>query len=499
MNPSTHQDPIILSGAARNASPRVVESKNPDALHAATTARTLPSRVPAPQTPRTPGAPLIALLSYAMGGILLTILTLPTYAQTALKLTIHDTIQPVTAQYIARGLQDAAEQHAAAVLLTLGTPGGLLSSTREIVSAIEASPVPVIVYIAPSGSRAGSAGFFLLESADIAAMAPGTNAGAAHPVTPGQTLDPVMKEKLENDTAAFLRSFASRRGRNVAAAEDAVRNSKSYSDTEALNLKLIDLIAPDDASLLRQLDGRTIKRFDGTTLTLHLANATIVPDPPSTRERLLTRLANPDLAVLLLVAGALLIYLEFNVPGTIVPGALGTLLLLLGAFGLNLLPVRHTALALLIAAFVLIVLEAKFTSHGVLAVAGIGCLVFGLATLVDAPIAELRVHLSTAISCGVGFGAISFLLAWIALRARRGKLLTGPAAMLRQIATVVTPLSPTGQVEVRGELWQARLINPAAFLPAGASAYVDAIEGLVLVVQAAGEPESPTSPPLSRE
>ncbi len=431
---------------------------------------------------KNPAAPLIALLSYAMGGILLTVLTLPSHAQTVLKLTIHDTIQPVTAQYIARGLQDAAHQHAAAVLLTLGTPGGLLSSTRDIVSDIEASPVPVIVYISPSGSRAGSAGFFLLEAADIAAMAPGTNAGAAHPVTPGQTLDPIMKAKLENDTAAFLRSFTTRRNRNVTAAEDAVRNSKSYSDTEALDLHLIDLIAPDDATLIRQLDGRTIKRFDGTTLTLHLANATIVTDTPSTRERLLTRLANPDLAVLLLVAGALLIYLEFNVPGTIVPGALGTLLLLLGAFGLNLLPVRHTAVALLLAAVVLIVLEAKFTSHGILAAAGIGCLIFGLATLVDAPIAELRVHLSTAISCGLGFGGISFFLAWIALRARRNKVLTGPAAMLRQIATVVTPLAPTGQVEVRGELWQARLTDPAATLAPGAHAHVDAIDGLTLLV-----------------
>lgn len=426
------------------------------------------------------------------GGIFLILLALafPAFSQrpTVLKLTIHDTIQPVTAQYIARGLADAKSQNAAAVLLTLGTPGGLLSSTRDIVAAIESSSVPVIVYISPSGSRAGSAGFFLLEAADIAAMAPGTNAGASHPIIEGTTLDPILKEKLENDTAAFLRSFTTRRNRNVTAAEDAVRNSKSYSDTEALNLKLIDLIAADDANLLRLLDGRTFKRFDGSSTTLHLSNAAIVTDAPSTRERLLTRLASPDFAVLLMVLGGLLIYLEFNVPGTIVPGALGTLLLLLGAFGLNLLPVRHTAVALLIAAVVMIVLEAKFSSHGVLATVGIGCLIFGLATLVDAPIAELRVHLSTAIAAGLGFGGISFFLAWIALRARRNKVLTGPAAMLRQIATVITPLAPTGQVEVRGELWQARLTNPAATLAPGAQAHVDAIDGLTLLVHPAGEP-----------
>jgi membrane-bound serine protease (ClpP class) len=406
-------------------------------------------------------------------------------AQTiVLKLTLHDTIQPITQEYIARGLHDAQQSHAQAVLLTLGTPGGLLSSTRDIVSAIESCPVPVIVYISPTGSRAGSAGFFLLESADIAAMAPGTNAGAAHPVMEGTTLDPVMKEKLENDTAAFLRSFVSRRGRNVTAAEDAVRNSKSYSDSEALDLKLIDLISPDDATLLRQLDGRTIKRFDGTSVTLHLADATIQTDAPSPRERLLTRLASPDLAILLMVAGGLLIYLEFNVPGTIIPGALGTLLVLLAGFGLNLLPLRHTAVALLLAAVVMIILEAKFASHGVLAAAGIACLIFGLATLVDAPIPELRVHVSTALAAGIGFGAVSFFLAGIALKARRNKVLIGPEAMLRQIATVVTPLTPKGQVEVRGELWQARLTNPTTTLPTGAQARVDAIEGLTLLVHA---------------
>jgi membrane-bound serine protease (ClpP class) len=298
-----------------------------------------------------------------------------------------------------------------------------------------------------------------------------------------------MKEKLENDTAAFLRSFVSRRGRNVAAAEDAVRNSKSYSDSEALDLKLIDLVSPDDATLLRQLDGRSVKRFDGSSTTLHLTNAVIDTDAPSLRERLLTRLANPDLAVLLVVAGGLLIYLEFNVPGTVVPGALGTLCVLLGAFGLNLLPLRHTAIALVVAAIALIVLEAKFASHGILATVGIGCLVFGLATLVDGPAPELRVHLATAIGAGVGFGAISFFLAWIALRARRNKVLTGPAAMLRQIATVVTPLTPSGQVEVRGELWQARLATAAADARAGARVAVRGIDGLVLLVETLSEPD----------
>src|SRR3984957_10044423 len=189
------------------------------------------------------------------------------------KLTIHDTIQPITADYLQRGLHEAASQHAEAVLISMGTPGGLLESTRVMVQAIENSPTPVIIFISPTGSRAGSAGFFILEAADIAAMAPGTNAGAAHPIVEGRQLDPVLKEKVENDAAAFLRSYSSRRGRNVQAAEDAVRNSKSYSDDEALKLKLIDLESVDDQSLLSALDGREIRRFNGTTQTLHLQGA----------------------------------------------------------------------------------------------------------------------------------------------------------------------------------------------------------------------------------
>jgi membrane-bound serine protease (ClpP class) len=419
-----------------------------------------------------------------------------------LKLTIHDTIQPITAEYLKRGLDDAASRHADAVLISMGTPGGLLESTREMVADIEASPVPVILFIEPSGSRAGSAGFFLLESADIAAMAPGTNAGAAHPIIEGTTMDPVLKEKIENDAAAFLRSYTTVRGRDSAAAEDAVRNSKSYSESEALKLHLIDLVATDDNALLAALDNRTIKRFHGASETLHLAHATIDPMPPSMRERLLTRLTSPDLDVLLLMCGGLLIYLEFNVPGTIVPGALGTLMVLLAIFGLNLLPVQHTAILLLFAALALMVLEAKFASHGVLGIAGVLCLVFGLATLVDGPTPEMRVHFGVAAGAGVGFGIITFGLAWIAFKARQAKRLTGPQAMLGYPAIAITALyppnqplnaapsdrspaarhAPIGQVEVRGEIWQATLPPNTPPIPAGTAVTVRAINNLTLTV-----------------
>jgi membrane-bound serine protease (ClpP class) len=351
-----------------------------------------------------------------------------------------------------------------------------------MVAAIEGSPVPVIVFIEPAGSRAGSAGFFILEAADVAAMAPGTNAGAAHPILQGQTMDPVLKQKIENDAAAFLRAYVTVRGRDAVAAEDAVRNSKSYSEAEALKLRLIDVIATDDAALLAQLDGRTIKRFHGGTQTLRLSNAQVETIPPSLRERLLTRLTSPDLDVLLLVCGALLIYLEFNVPGTIVPGALGTVMMLLAVFGLNLLPVQHTSVLLLFAALALMVLEAKFASHGVLAFAGVVCLVFGLATLVNGPTPEMRVHYGVAVGAGVGFGVITFALAWIAVRARRSKRLTGPDAMVGHVAVAMTPLAPTGQVEVRGEIWSAKLTPGTETVPKGAEVRVEAVDGLVLTV-----------------
>jgi len=408
--------------------------------------------------------------------------TLAGQAQQPRVIVIHldDTIQPISADYMARGLEAAATQHANAALIEINTPGGLLDSMRQMVSKVIASPVPVIVYVAPSGARAGSAGFFLLEAADVAAMAPGSNAGAAHPVVMGAKLDDTMKQKLENDTAAFLRSYVARRGRNVQAAEDAVRSSKSYSDQEALQLKLIDLVAPDDASLLNDIDGRTITRFDGSKVVLHTRGAELVAVDPTLREEILDRLTDPNLAVLVLMVGGLLIYVEFNTPGTIIPGALGTILVLLAVFGLNLLPVRYTSVMLLLAAFALLILEAHFASHGVLAAAGILCLVIGALTLVDGPIPELRVHLATALSAGLAFGLITVFLLRLALRARRSKVRMGGDAMIGLIAVVTQPLAPTGQVLVNGELWQAESATPAA---RGEQVRVRGLRELTLLVE----------------
>ncbi len=399
---------------------------------------------------------------------------------------LDTTIQPVSAEYLQRGLDQARDAHAQAALILMNTPGGLLESMRTIVHSILVSPVPVIVYVAPAGSRAGSAGFFLLEAADVAAMAPGTNAGAAHPVIEGGKLDPIMKQKLENDATAFLRSFVSLRKRNTDAAQAAVLDSKSYSEAEAMQLGLLTLVAPDVPSLLRALDGKPVTRIGGKTTVLHLANARLVSADRSPRERILGWLMDPNIAVLLLVGGALLIYLEFNAPGTIIPGALGTLLVLTALFALNLLPLDYAAIMLLLAGLGLFVLEIKVPSHGVLAAVAIVCLVTGLLTLVAGPIPELRVRFATALGVGTGFGLITAYLVRIAIRARRNKVLTGSSAMVGALAVAQEPLlahgpeAPRGQVLVRGELWFAEANAP---LPAGAYAKVTGVRGLTLFVE----------------
>jgi membrane-bound serine protease (ClpP class) len=397
------------------------------------------------------------------------------------KFVLSDTIQPVTQGELDRAIAQANSDGARALLIELDTPGGLLDSTRTMAGAILSSKVPVIVYVAPAGARAGSAGFFLLESADIAAMAPGTNAGAAHPVIEfGPQPDATMSQKIENDAEAFLRSYVTKRNRNAEAAEAAVHSSHSYTAQEALQQNLIDLIAANDWELLRSLDGREITRLDGTKLTLHLTGARIEELKPTLRDGLLGWLVNPNIALLFLIGGALLIYLEFNAPGTIVPGALGTLMVLLAIFGLNLLPIRFTSVLLLIAAMVLLLLEAKFGGHGALAIAGILCLTFGTLTLVAAPVPELAVNPWVAIAVSAAFGSITVFLVSLAMRARRMKSKLGPSSLVGCRATAMEPLNPEGHVVVEGEIWRAVSTVP---VPAGTPLRVVGLETYLLHVE----------------
>jgi len=400
------------------------------------------------------------------------------------KLVLSDTIQPVSAGELDRAVAQANSDGAQALLIELNTPGGLLDSTRTMVGAILSSRVPVIVYVGPSGARAGSAGFFLLEAADVAAMSPGTNAGAAHPVLEfGGQPDATMTQKIENDTEAFLRSYTTKRNRNAQAAEDAVHSSKSYTADEALDQHLIDLIATNDAQLLASLDGRTITRMDGSKLTLHLAGARIVGLKATLRDQLLGWLVDPNIALLLGVCGALLIYLEFNTPGTIVPGALGTLMVLLAIFGLNLLPIRFTAVLLLLGAMALLLLEAKFGGHGVLASAGIICLALGTLTLIAAPIPEMAISPAVAFAVSLGFGLITVFLVRLAVRARHMKSRLGISALEGSPATAMEALAPEGHVLVEGEIWRAIAREPVS---AGTTLRVVGHDDMLLRVEPVG-------------
>ena len=404
-----------------------------------------------------------------------------------LRVSINDAIQPVTAEYIGRALDVAAANHDQAVLIEINTPGGLVESTREIIEKIVASPVPVIVYVTPSGSRAASAGFFILESADIAAMAPGTNTGAAHPVIIGSKMDDIMKQKMENDAAALMRSVVAKRGRNVELAESAVRESKSFTDQEALDKKLIEYIAPTEQDLFHQLSGKSFKRFNGSSVTLNLDHndkdqgkpEPVIDYRMTLKQRILSYIMDPNVAFILLAIGALALYAEFNHPGAVIPGTVGVVFILLASFALNLLPVRFAAIAMIFGAFALFAAEAKFASHGVLTTGGIVLLTLGGLFLVDAPIPEMRVHLLTALAVSIPLGLITAFLMSIALRARRNKVVTGKQGLIGEIGTAQSSLSPAGKVFVHGELWDAVSTVPVS---AGEQIVVRQVDGLTLGV-----------------
>jgi len=413
--------------------------------------------------------------------IVTALLLVPVLARAdVLKIGVRDTIQPISDEFIGRALDQAAREHDQAVIIELSTPGGLLDSTRSIIEKILASPVPVIVYVAPSSARAASAGFFILESADVAAMAPGTNTGAAHPVNfGGEKMDDVMKAKVENDAAAFMRSFVSKRGRNVELAESAVRQSKSFTDQEALKEHLIDVIASDVPDLLKQLDGRTLTRFDGSTVVLHLANQRVQTLEMSLKQRILDFIMDPNVAFILFAIGMLALYVEFNHPGAIVPGVVGFIFVLLAIFAFNILPTRHAALILIVAAFVMFILDAKFATHGVLTVGGIALMILGALLLVDAPIPEMRVRLVTALAVSVPIGLITVFLVGLVIKARRSKVVTGSQGLIGEIGVAQSALQPEGKVFVHGELWDA--ISSANVAP-GEQVLVKRVDGLRLSV-----------------
>lgn len=425
--------------------------------------------------------------------IAIVLFAFPAHAE-ILKVVVNDTIQPISEEYIARAIDEAHRREDQAVLIEINTPGGLVSSTREIIEKISSSSVPVIVYVTPTGGHAGSAGIFILESADVAAMAPGTAAGAAHPVTligPVQVKpDDEMNRKIENDAAALMRSVASKRGRNIESAESAVRESKSFTEQEALAGHLIDYVASSPEDLFRQMQGKTFRRFDGATASLNLTGQPIVPFNMTLKEHILDDLMDPNVAFLLLAIGVLALYVEFNHPGAVIPGTVGVVFILLAAFALNFLPTRFAALGLILGAFALFAAEAKFATHGVATVGGIALLTLGGLLLVDSPIPEMRVHLLTALAVSIPLGLITAFLMTIALKARRNKVVTGAQGLVGEMGVVQTALSPQGKVFVHGELWDA---VASSTLPPGQMVIVRSIDGLTLQV----DPLVATPPPAT--
>ena len=394
---------------------------------------------------------------------------------------LDDIIHPISDEFIGRALDEAAAKKASAVIIELRTPGGLEASMRKIVEKIIKSPVPVLIWVGPSGSRAASAGFFILESADIASMAPGTNTGAAHPVLFGEKLDDIMKMKMQEDAAALIRSLAHRRGRNVAAAESGVRQAKSFTEDEALAQKLIEVVAADIPSLLKWADGRTIKRFNGTTAVLKLAGQPLTKYEMTLKQRVLSWIMDPNVAFILMSLGMLALWAEFNHPGAILPGVVGLIAVLLAVFALNLLPTRFAAFALILVAFGLFALEAKFTSYGILGTGGVICMIVGAMLLVDGPIPELRVHLITALAVSIPIGVIAVFLMTLVLRAHKSPVVTGSEAMIGEIGIARTPVESDGKVFVRGELWNATARNAIA---EGTRVRVQRVDGLRVIVEA---------------
>jgi membrane-bound serine protease (ClpP class) len=389
-------------------------------------------------------------------------------------------VHPITVEIVAGAIAHAKQQNASLILVRLNTPGGLMDAMEKCIEEMLASPVPVVTYVTPSGGRAASAGFFLLEAGDVAAMAPSTRTGAAHPVALNGEMDAIMAQKVENDAAAGLRSLCTKRGRNSELAETTVRQSKSFTEREALDQHLIDLVAPSERELLDALDGRVVTRIDGRTATLHTAGAEIEVYERSLRQRIMSSIADPNIALVLLVIGALSIYLEFHAPGLIVPGVLGAILVLLGLSAISVLPINWMGAALLLLSFALFVLEAKFASHGILGIGGAISMVLGAVMLIDSPLPEMRIHWGTAIALAVPFSAITVFLLTLAVRARRGKVETGSEGMIGATGAAITELAPEGKIFVHGEYWDAVSPRPVA---AGARVRVTAIDGLKLTVE----------------
>jgi membrane-bound serine protease (ClpP class) len=403
-------------------------------------------------------------------------------AQTVISIKIDGAINPVVASYIHRSIEKAISENAACLLIHLNTPGGLLKSTRVIVGDILESPIPVIVYVSPAGAHAGSAGVFITLAADIAAMAPGTNIGAAHPVTMQGATDSIMNSKSTNDAAAFIRTIAEYRKRNLQWAEDAVRQSVAITAKEALQKNIIDLIVPSDRELLNQVDGKLILR-DSATFLLHTRGTVIQTLDMGFTEKLLNIVSDPDVAYILLMLGLLGLLFELFNPGIIFPGIVGFICIVLAFYALNTLPLNYAGLALIIFGVILLLLEIKIVSHGMLAIGGIAALLIGSLMLIrpDSAMEVARISRTLIISTVAVTAGFFLFVIGMGLKAQLGKPVTGIESMIGETAEAFDTLNPTGKVRMRGEIWNA--VSISGMVNKGEKLRVKEVKNLTLYVE----------------
>jgi len=403
---------------------------------------------------------------------------------TIYKVVVNDIIHGVSARHIIRTIEKAGDNDAEIVLIELGTPGGLYESTRDIIEAILSSEVPVVVYVAPAGAHAASAGFLVTLAADVAAMAPGTNTGAATPVSgTGQEIEETLAKKIQSDAAAYTRSIAERRGRPPEVAEKAVTEAKSWTAQEALEAGLIDHIATSEADLLSKLDGAAIQRIDGSEVRVATAGASVKLEEMSTKDRILSVVANPNVAILLGLIGLAGLYLEFSNPGLLVPGVIGAIALLLAAFAFEILPVTAVGILLLLVGFGLLVAEAFTPSFGALGTGGVVSILFGALMLFEEqplPTPALEVSLSVVLPVTLFFAALTIVIGRKVVEAQRHLPVTGQEGLLGRIGTARTEIDSRGKIFIHGEYWDARAKQHIA---EGAKVKVVGIEGLTLDVE----------------
>ncbi|MBH0201706.1 MAG: nodulation protein NfeD [Nitrospira sp.] len=409
----------------------------------------------------------------------LTLISIPASGEEVVVASYDGVINPVAAEYLHDALAFTHSAGAQALIFTLDTPGGLDTSMRLMIKDMTASPIPVIVFVAPSGGRAASAGVFITLAAHVAAMAPGTNIGAAHPVAMGGgEMDNTMKEKVENDAAAYIKSVAEQRGRNAAWAEDAVRKSISATEQEALKLKIIDMVAENIPALLRQLNGKTIALPSGST-TFSTETARLREFPMGARLELLKALSDPSIAYLLMSIGTIGIMAELYSPGAILPGIIGAISLILAFYSLQSLPVNYAGALLVILGVVFLLLEISVTSYGLLALGGLAAMILGGLLLIKSDAPFMQVSLSFLLPTVITVGALVGTVIWMAAKGGRRGPVTGVEAMIGSIGIAKTDLNPRGQIALHGEIWEAVSQTP---IRQGEEAKVTSVEGLTVNV-----------------